>query len=1615
MMDGLDWNDKHAVLAAVNRDGWVLQDASEELRGDRDVVLAAVKQNGMALKYASAELQGDNEIAYAANRQNGEAYEYVAEEARGSALLAESNNSNEALQYRPLVTAEIEDSYEGEGKWNGGALAADGCVYCAPYNNHFILKINTKTSQTDLVGQSLGGGLRKYVGAAASKDGKFIYLIPHSRSRVLKFHIGLEKWVKLTSSRFLESGKWCDPVLAADDCIYAAPFTGGHILKIDPSNHDRVEAVELKISSGGYATSVLSRDKKQIYFIPYDAKQILQFDIETKECKFVGKEYEGTCKWKGGVLSDGGCIYAMPDSFGQILKYTPSTDKTELVGDHYGDNVTKWSGCFKGAVGCIYGIPSCCGQILRFDPRKSSTFLIGKTYEDKYKWAGCVKAKDGSIFAIPHDHNHVLKISLAESNNLAQKRGITDAIDTPDLLGYDLYARTLAQQANSLQDANEPLCVGILAPWGSGKSFFWKLIKEEFEKYGAEEDVKTKSLQDVSITSHYKILQAIDKFSRCDIVTRPLYKIIWAIDKSSRSGYLYGCCITTRVRLLILFLFSPAWLIVWLILVLVGIEAKGRGKTTFAEVSGEEDNILDKFCLRKSWVGFIALCFRVFILIVTSPVWLCVLLFLVCRTTFNNVFIRAGGRSGRISMIFVGVLVLMPLWMLLVWINLVWTLTWVITGFRGETIFGKVSPDDEDVWNKFFCMNIDESKTFRHANSQSSRATENKTERDVEEGQGKVKYIFVEFGAWSYRGTDSLWASLMEEMWAAVELKFGADDVKWHRAGSKKAEEAPGKYKDAKDKKTRVEEAKDDIRWQFQKWKSIAIFALAVSVLVAVAVIIIALSDSSAKSTAAPMASNSTSSAQPTAAPTPSSLEEHVLNWVLGVILPLIPAVFGGIKASQAKKYVKTGYEEINKQMAQEQKASKASLKIFARQDFKKQKGFMGEVQKEVGFLIDYLRDKNVRLVIFVDDLDRCNQDTTMQILWAVKLLLCKGPISCWLAIDGKIVVDYIEEDSEVEISGFHYLEKIINVPFSLPEMDEISKGRFVEGMVDHSEMNAQQIYGKLVSLKGHTGNNILSEMKEDLKDVNEKLDELVKLAEKINEELGSNEFDTDELDISKLEEDVKTNHQFFSKLQNFALITHVTAYESFYNLMKKEVWIGRALRYSPEAHEQSGRLSELDDNLQPITLQSPKAHEDFETLRDKKWLEDKLHIFLKDLSDERFHFLAKMEGWDERAQIHAFIDPYLRGFDFAIKALRVYERMYDAVEKVQGAEADERNKDFRNKFYGWTESPQSEITEPTITTSGSPSTGSSSPPRDGSNLPSPSSILSSPSQSERRPVNRNMSMLVNNAPSPSNERKKKKDPFGPEMKAKGRRFNAKPPSDWNLKSYVYENSSMVDSEERMLLLKKAHFLSDVPRKIKRVMNVYSVSRQIAEESVSDNFPNKHLLREKLFILTVLQESFPYRMSWLVFMAMCAETKGKGSSSTSGWREFHSLLDELAMDEKTTTSNLPLTVVYARLVLRMLRCLPESNKWIRADTHTEHFETMLRGWKLSDLFSDQSVGGLRRLIFNLPRSMLIGIKQYRDYCVPVKEYRKSNYEYWTACPRNHPDCVAIDDTIFVPV
>ena len=69
----------------VQQNGFALQYASEQLKGDVDVVKLAVQQRGFALQYASEQLKGNADVVKLAVRQDWHALEYASEQLKGDA------------------------------------------------------------------------------------------------------------------------------------------------------------------------------------------------------------------------------------------------------------------------------------------------------------------------------------------------------------------------------------------------------------------------------------------------------------------------------------------------------------------------------------------------------------------------------------------------------------------------------------------------------------------------------------------------------------------------------------------------------------------------------------------------------------------------------------------------------------------------------------------------------------------------------------------------------------------------------------------------------------------------------------------------------------------------------------------------------------------------------------------------------------------------------------------------------------------------------------------------------------------------------------------------------------------------------------------------------------------------------------------------------------------------------------------------------------------------------------------------------------------------------------------------------------------------------------------
>lgn len=100
------------------------------------------------------------------------------------------------------------------------------------------------------------------------------------------------------------------------------------------------------------------------------------------------------------------------------------------------------------------------------------------------------------------------------------------------------------------------------------------------------------------------------------------------------------------------------------------------------------------------------------------------------------------------------------------------------------------------------------------------------------------------------------------------------------------------------------------------------------------------------------------------------------------------------------------------------------------------------------------------RFVVFVDDLDRCLPEKAIGVLEAIKLFLDVENCVFVLGLDQEVIARGIEmkyrelgakQDSDNQphftVEGVRYLEKIIQLPFQIPPVEQSDMGDFVHGL----------------------------------------------------------------------------------------------------------------------------------------------------------------------------------------------------------------------------------------------------------------------------------------------------------------------------------------------------------------------------------------------------------------------------------------------------------------------------------------------------------------------------------------------------------------------------------------
>ena len=95
------------------------------------------------------------------------------------------------------------------------------------------------------------------------------------------------------------------------------------------------------------------------------------------------------------------------------------------------------------------------------------------------------------------------------------------------------------------------------------------------------------------------------------------------------------------------------------------------------------------------------------------------------------------------------------------------------------------------------------------------------------------------------------------------------------------------------------------------------------------------------------------------------------------------------------------------------------------------------QFEREFGRVMnDYVVKRGKRLVVFIDDLDRCLPERAIQVLEALKLFLCVRGGVFILGLDREAIEAAIATRFGEEFPTCEYFEKMIQVQFLLPPIE---------------------------------------------------------------------------------------------------------------------------------------------------------------------------------------------------------------------------------------------------------------------------------------------------------------------------------------------------------------------------------------------------------------------------------------------------------------------------------------------------------------------------------------------------------------------------------------------------
>ncbi|XP_053545196.1 NTPase KAP family P-loop domain-containing protein 1 [Bombina bombina] len=274
-----------------------------------------------------------------------------------------------------------------------------------------------------------------------------------------------------------------------------------------------------------------------------------------------------------------------------------------------------------------------------------------------------------------------------------------------------------------------------------------------------------------------------------------------------------------------------------------------------------------------------------------------------------------------------------------------------------------------------------------------------------------IEFIFVNFSAWQYAGSDRLWAGLVTTLCDRIRKHFGALSLSIFSVLGSAPKTDPGD--------------KGDKEWIFKKSFFIKLVVILLLLIIGLILILVPIR-------------------------TKNNEGEEKVSTVFGVLATLVSG--SGI--------IMTFYKLAKSVLiSQKQKIER----LVNSQKFSSQMGFMNDIKKEVELItqmiqcMEIFQKQRIRVVLQVTSLELCAPDKVVGVLDAMNTLLSdrRAPFISILVVDPSIIVTCLENANSLKgmaDNGYMFLNRTVTLPFSVPALGKKTKLQLLKKAVQKTE-----------------------------------------------------------------------------------------------------------------------------------------------------------------------------------------------------------------------------------------------------------------------------------------------------------------------------------------------------------------------------------------------------------------------------------------------------------------------------------------------------------------------------------------------------------------------------------